>query len=70
MTTTRKMHRLPKVGDKVTAAGGSRFVADLKGLTGKVVDILDGSCGPIVAVQYAEHPGRTFDLFWKKVKGV
>lgn len=72
MMTLRKprLNRLPKVGDKVTPAGKSVFVADLKGSVGKVVDILHGSCGPIVAVQFPQHPGQTFDLFWKKVRRV
>ncbi len=70
MMTLRKprLNRLPKVGDKVTPVGKSVFVADLKGLVGKVVDILHGACGPIVAVQFAERPGQTYDLFWKKVR--
>ena len=45
-------------------------MADLKGLVGKVVDVLVGACGPIVAVQFSERPNQTFDLFWKKVVGV
>lgn len=69
-TLTRKprLRRLPNVGDKVATVGTSAFVADLKGMVGKVVGVLDGACGPIVAVQFPERPGQTFDLFWKKLR--
>lgn len=62
------MCRLPKVGDKVTVRGRGVFVADLKGLVGRVVDILDGACGLIVAVRFPERPGATCDIFWKKLR--
>jgi hypothetical protein len=51
------MNRLPKIGDKVCTVG-------------QVVDILNGCCGPIVAVQFPHLAGRTVDLFWKKVRKV
>ncbi len=63
-----QLRRLPNVGDKVATVGTSAFVADLKGMVGKVVGVLDGACGPIVAVQFPERPGQTFDLFWKKLR--
>jgi hypothetical protein len=65
---TPRLYQVPKVGDSVAPAGSSRFVADLKGLVGKVVGVIDGACGPIVAVQFPQHPGQTFDLYWKNLR--
>lgn len=65
-----RMHRLPKLGEKVTVTGKSAFCKDLAGLVGEVADIISGACGPIVAVKFDSLPGQTFDLFWKKVAAV
>jgi hypothetical protein len=60
------MNRLPRIGDKVTATPKAARPGYPAGTVGRVVDILAGACGPIVAVRF---PGYgVVDLFWKKVR--
>jgi hypothetical protein len=66
-TLTRRFARLPKVGDKVTPVGKGCRPEYPAGTVGRVVDILEGCCGPIVAIQFPSYPRVTVDLFWKKV---
>jgi hypothetical protein len=73
MTTTirkSRIRRLPKVGDRVVPIGKGGHPDYPNGTVGKVVGVLQGCCGPIVAVRFPHLPGRTVDLFWKKVKAV
>ena len=65
---TAKQARNLKTGDRVTTCGRSLFVVGLRGMVGEVADVLDGACGPIVAVRFVERPGQTYDLFHKKVR--
>lgn len=59
-----------QIGDKVTPRGKGGRPEYPNGTVGKVVEILTGACGPIVAVQFPHLPNRTVDLFWRKVRRV
>jgi hypothetical protein len=67
-TTTRRprMHRLPKLGARVSI----HFRHDSRdcpnGTVGTVKEVLDGCMGPICGVLIAD--GRTIDVFWKKLR--
>lgn len=63
-----KMHRLAKVGDKVTTTKKAARPGYPVGTVGTVVEQLHGACGPILAVLFDGY--GVVDLFWKKVKGV
>jgi hypothetical protein len=69
-TLTRKprMHRMPSIGDKVTPIGKGGMPGYPNGTVGRVVDIIAGSCGPIVAVRFDGY--GVVDLFWKKIRKV
>ena len=68
--TTRKprMHCLPSIGDTVTPVGKGCRPEYPAGTVGRVVDIIAGTCGPIVAVRFPNLPNATVDLHWKKVR--
>lgn len=60
-----RMHRLPRVGDKVAPIGKGGQPGYPNGTIGKVVEIIRGACGPIVCVEFGNY-GKV-DLFWKKI---
>jgi hypothetical protein len=63
-----RLHRLPKIGDTVSVQLRKSSPSYPNGTVGKVIEILDACCGPLLAVQFPSYPGVTVDLPWKRVR--
>jgi hypothetical protein len=65
VTRPRRFARLPKIGQRVRINLRKSHPSYPNGTVARVVEILAGCCGPILALDIDGY--GTVDLFWKKV---